>query len=151
MIFDRKWFNRLYFKWTQGLYKENPKLAEKLDAKIIGDLGKRMAQEIKEKVPQIPNEINYLFSILKESHWFQEDIEIVKKNKREIILQVKNCSWQTAWLKNNSKLYACINSHRLFLENFVKEVNPHLKVINLLEPKINPADEIYCKWRIYKK
>ena len=150
MVFDRKWFNMLYFKMIENIYEKDPELAREVDFNVIGGLGKRMAKEIKEQSPQVPNKMDYLLNALRESHWFQENVEVIEKSDREVILQTRNCSWQLPWMKKHQEIYPCINSHKAFLEEFSKEIDPKMRVENLLEPTKNPKDGIYCKWKIYK-
>lgn len=148
-MFDRGWFNRLYFKWVEKVYAKDPKLAYELDKTIIPELGKKMAKEIKDKLPKKHNVMDYLFDGLKESHWFQEQVDIVGQNDNEIVLQTKECSWQVAWKKRFGELYYCVDSHKAFLEAFCKEFDSGIKVENLLGPS-ELKDNVYCRWRIYK-
>jgi hypothetical protein len=151
MVFDRKWFNRLYIKWFDGIYSKDSELAEELDIKIISGLGKRMAREIKDIIPPNKNTMEYLLSALKESHWFQEDVQVVAKSDEEMILQSKNCTFQSYMMqKHQEPYYHCTVSHKAFLEEFCKEIDPNIKVENLISPVKNPKDKIYCKWKIYK-
>ena len=150
MIFDRKWFNKLYYKWTDAVYEKNPELAKELDKVVVGGLGKTMAFAIKEKNPKDQYSMDDLINALQESHWFQEKVEIVEKSDNQIILQTRDCSWQLAWLKKYRDIYSCVNSHNAFLEAFCKEIDHRLRVENLLVPSKNPEDGIYCKWKIYK-
>jgi len=150
MVFDRKWFNRLYYKWLEDAYDKDPELAKELDTAVIGGLGRRMAREIKDQIPQTQNEMDYLLKALRESHWFQENVGVVGKSNNEMILQTRNCSFQLAWMKKHGDVYPCKVSHKTFLENFCREVDPNLKVENLSAPTKNPKDGVYCRWKIYK-
>ena len=102
-IFDRKMFNRLYFEWFSEVYKKNPEVAIEGDKQVIPRLGKKMAQRIKEKFPENTCTIDYMFEALKQSHWFQEDVELVEKKDNYLILQTKECTFQKYWIKKFSK------------------------------------------------
>jgi hypothetical protein len=147
-IFDRTLFNRLYYRWFSGVHKKNPELAIELDKKIIPEMGKIMAQRVKENIPGDTSTIDYLINALGKSHWYQEDVEVAEKTENYAVLQTKNCVFQMKWIeKFNEPLY-CIASHRPFLEEFCKEINPKSKIEKLVEPTKNPEDDIYCKWKI---
>ena len=148
-IFDRKWFNREYFVWMSNLYEKNPELAKEMDYKVISSLGCKMAKEIKETLPESKNKIEYLFSALEKSHWFQENVELISKNENEMTMQVKNCTWQLPWIKKFGKPYDyCAVSHEAWLKEFAKEIEPKIKIENLRSPSNEPpADGVYCKWK----
>ncbi|MDO8516726.1 MAG: hypothetical protein Q7S33_01245 [Nanoarchaeota archaeon] len=149
MIFDRDMFNRLYFTWFLEVYSQNKEIAIEADRQVVPRVGKKMAQLIKEQIPGDTNTSDYMFNALKESHWFQEDVELVEKNDNYLVLQAKNCIFQEHWLKNTGELlYCCTGSHGRFLEEFCKEINPISKVENLRGPTENPKDNVYCKWKI---
>lgn len=148
MIFDRDMFNRLYFEWFCAVYERDPKVAIEADKQVIPRLGKKMAQLIKKDIPGNTKTIDYLLSALKESHWFQEDVEVTEKEKNYITLQTKNCSFQKPWIEKYGDVLYCIDSHKAFLEEFCREINPRAKIENLVEPVKNPKNKVYCKWRI---
>jgi len=148
MIFDRTLFNRLYYRWFSGIYEKDPKLAEELDKKIIPEMGRIMAQRIKETSPGDYSKIDYLVSALEKSHWFQECVEVTEKTSDYAILQTRDCCFQTSWIKKFGEPLYCITSHGNFLEEFCKEINPNSKIENLTKPTKNPEDAVYCKWKI---
>lgn len=150
-IFDRKWFNRLYFCWFSNVYSKSKKIAEQVDKIVIGGLGKKMAEEIKEQFPKKSSmsDITYLYESLKRSHWFQEKVQVYKKNDKELVLQTKDCSFQKPWVKEHKETCNCVHSHKDFLESFCKEINKEYRVENLIAPKLKPKDDICCRWRIY--
>lgn len=151
MIFDRKWFNRLYIRWCESVYDRDPELAKELDKIVVSSLGKRMAEEIKNQIPKSQNTMDYLYNALRESHWFQENVELVEKSDNEMVLQVRDCSWQSHWMKKYQELYPCVDSHKAFLEEFCREIDPDISIENLVAPVKNPEDGVYCRWKIVKK
>lgn len=151
-IFDRNMFNRLYFEWFCAVYEREPDVAIEADKQVIPRLGKKMAQKIKEQMRGDANSIEYLLDALKQSHWFQEEIEIIERTKERAenyaILQAKCCSFQIHWIEKFGEPLYCITSHGNFLKEFCREINPNSKIENLIAPEKNPKDDVYCKWRI---
>ncbi len=147
-IFDRNMFNRLYYEWFQAVYERDPETAKECDIQVIPRLGKKMAQKIKETVPGDQSTIDYLFESLKLSHWFQEDVIVADRGENYLTLQTKNCIFEAHWIKRFGKPLYCITSHGAFLKEFCREINPNSKIENLVAPVENPADGIYCKWKI---
>lgn len=153
-MFDRKWFNRAYFLWFNSVYKRDKNLAMEVDIEVIGGLGKKMAEEIRDSLlvnTKSANLFELIYEALKESHWFQEDVELVKVDQNSLMLQTKNCSFQKCWIKNHNEPCFCINSHKAFLESFCKVFDSGLIVENLVQPSKDPANNVYCSWLIHKK
>ena len=75
-------------------------------------------------------------------------MKLVEKKEDYMVLQAEGCAFQTNWVKKFNEVLYCPTSHGKFLEEFCKEINPNSKIENLVGPKENPKDNIYCAWKI---
>ena len=135
----------------------NNKVAIDSDIIVIPKMGKKMAEIITTTIlfkiiKFFKKEIPLWFVIfsLKKTHWFQEDIEIIKINNSAYILQAVNCQFQIPWIKKYGQPLKCVNSHLPFLRAFCEQLNPNVKITHFFTPQNSRhhVNNIYCCWQL---
>ena len=145
--------------WTEdGLYflgiekRFSTEAAIEIDREVWAVMGKIEARRAKEAMEITGDDIPTLFEVLKHTTWLLEfeNKEYELEDNRLIIRNTK-CRVQEARVKKGLGEFSCKPVRTGFLNNFVKEINPNIKVnCNVCPPDEHPKN-VFCEWEFSLK
>ena len=121
--------------------------AIEIDSEVWAAMGTIEARRLIKTLNITDHDIPGLFEALKHSTWWL-DLEhkgyVLEENR--LVIRNKKCYVQTTRLKKGFGEFGCKPVRNGFLNNFVKEFNPDIKVVcNICPPDEHPTD-IFCEW-----
>ena len=140
---DGFWFMKVEDIW--GIEK-----AIEIDADIWSRFGKYEAELLLAAFKWDKKDMSTLIKALRLApSWLFFDYTIEQISDIEAIFQVKNCLAQTGRLRVGRDIFACRRVDEGYLTNFVKVINPGIKIECEFSPPDKYFTDLWCRWRFY--